>query len=104
MSDDDHVIRKGPFKGKKITFASTAQIEDLQQIANEFMEEIFDLLPGEYLISDESDLCDFTEMGSSDTSTIWAGITSHYGIKEFEVGSSRFVDIFTEIARRRKPQ
>lgn len=63
MSKDDKVLTRGPFKGKKITFASTERIEEFKEIASEFMREIFDLLPGEYLISDESDLHDFTEIG-----------------------------------------
>ena len=104
MSDDDHVIQKGPFKGKRITFASTERIAGFAQISGEFMEEICDLMPGEYLISDESDLRDFTHMGSSDTSALWARITSYYGIEEIEVGSGRFVDIFSVIARRREAQ
>ena len=71
MSKDDKVIARGRLKGKTITYASTERIEDFTRLSSEFMEQIFDLEPGEYLISDESDLLDFTDMGSSDTSVIW---------------------------------
>jgi hypothetical protein len=104
MSNGDGVVSRGRFKGKKITFASTARVEELAQIASEFMAEIFDLLPGQYAISDESDVRDFTEMGSSDTSEIWTRIKEVYGVTNLDVTSGRLVDIFTEIARRRNPQ
>lgn len=104
MSDDDHTISRGPLKGKKVKFASTDRIEKFGHVASDFMEEIFELLPGEYLITDESDVGDFTEMESSDTSEIWGRIRENYGIAESDVGSGRLVDIFAEIARRRNIQ
>jgi hypothetical protein len=84
MSNGDGVVSRGRFKGKKITFASTARVEEFAQIASEFMGEIFDLSPGQYAISDESDIRDFTEMGSSDTSEIWTRIR-----KSMELGTPR---------------
>ena len=104
MSKGDGVMSRGRFKGKKITFASTERIEEYAQIASEFMEEIFELLPGDYAISDESDVRDFTEMGSSDTSEVWARINEVYGVPQSDVGSGRFVAIFAAIARRRNIQ
>ena len=104
MSKDDKVITRGRFKGKKITFASTERIEEFAQLANDFMEQVFDLEPGEYLITDESDLLDFTEMGSSDTSEIWKHINDIYGVALSDVGSGRLVNIFAEITRHRNVQ
>lgn len=104
MSEDDKIVRRGPLKGKKITFASTERIEEFGQLANDFMEQVFDFEPGEYLISDESDVLDFTEMGSSDTSEIWKRIEEIYGVALSDVRSERLVDIFTEITRRRNLQ
>ena len=104
MSKGDGRIPSGRFKGKKITFASTERIEEFAHISSEFMEEIFELLPGEYAISDESDVRDFTEMGSSDTSEIWARIKEMYGVDNADVGSGRLASIFAEIARRRNVQ
>jgi len=104
MSKENSVISRGRFKGKKITFASTERIEKFALIASEFMEKIFDLLPDDYAISDESDIRDFTEMGSSDTSEIWTRIKEVYGIEQSEIGSSRFINIFAEITRRKNIQ
>ena len=94
----------GRFKGKKITFASTERIEEFAQLAQDFMERVFDLEPGEYLISDESDVLDFTEMGSSDTSEIWKRIEKIYGIARADVGPGRLVDILTHITRAKNLQ
>jgi hypothetical protein len=90
MSKDDKVITRGRFKGKKITFASTQRIEEFARLAGDFMGQVFDFEPGEYLISDESE--------------IWRRITEIYGVSLADVGSGRLVSIFTEIARRRNMQ
>ena len=91
MCKDDKVITRGRFKGKKITFASTQRIEEFARLAGDFMGQVFDFEPGEYLISDESDVLDFTAMGSSDTSEIWRRITEIYGVSLADVGSGRLV-------------
>lgn len=104
MNKDKKVITRGRFKGKKVAFASTEQIDELARFADEVMERIFDLEPGEYLITDESNVRDFTEMGSSDTSEIWKCIDEVYGIVSADVRSGRLVDIFAEVARRRTRQ
>ena len=101
MSKDDKVITRGRFKGKKITYASTERIDEFTQLPSEFMEQVFDLEPGEYLITDESDLLDFTDMASSDTSGIWKRITEIYGVSLADVGCGRFVDIFAAITLRK---
>jgi len=66
------------------------------------MLDVFDYLPGEYLITDESTLLDFTDFGSSETSPLWRCIGEIYGIERHDVPSERLVDIFAEIQARRK--
>jgi len=97
-------IKRGAFRGKKITYASTDRVEEFRKLAGEFMMEVFDFLPGDYLITDESSLRDFTDFASSDTSPIWCRITEIYAIARAEVPSERLVDIFTEIHARRNVQ
>ena len=97
-------ITRGPFKGKSVEFASTDRIEEFRRIADDFMLEIFDFMPGEYLISDESSLRDFTNMGTSDTTSIWDLITKLYAIERSDVPSERLVDIFAQIMARRSVQ
>ena len=60
MSDDERVLRSGPFKGKRIEMASTAGLEMFEDIAEDFMLNIFGFEPGHYLITDLSSLHDFT--------------------------------------------
>jgi len=96
------MTRGGRFKGKTITYASTDRIEEFTRLSNEFMEQVFDLEPGEYLISDESHLRDFTDFGSPDTTETWKRITKVYGVSLADVGSGRLVNIFTAITQRRK--
>ena len=64
------------------------------------MMEVFDFLPGEYLITDESSLRDFTDFASSDTSSIWCRIAKIYRIEKTDVPSERLADIFAEIEKR----
>ncbi len=60
-----------PHKGMKIEYASTSKFDLLAQVASDFMQEILDLEPGSYVISDESSLRDFTDFGLSSTLPIW---------------------------------
>ena len=80
-------FKRGPLKGKTVTYASTDRIEEFRRVADDFMLEIFDFLPGEYLITDESTLRDFTEFGSSETSPIWSHIAKRYTIVRADVPS-----------------
>ncbi|HMA00051.1 MAG TPA: hypothetical protein VKP66_19080 [Steroidobacteraceae bacterium] len=93
-------FNRGPMKGKTISYASSERMEEFRRIADDFMLEIFDFLPGDYLITDESSLRDFTEMGSSETSPIWSRIAKLYAIGQADVPSERLVDIFAEIRAR----
>lgn len=97
-------IKRGAFKGKKITYAPTDRLEQFGSLVDDFMIEVFDLLPGDYLITEESSLRDFTDFASSDTSAIWRRITDIYAIERTDVASERLVDIFEEIQRRRNIQ
>ncbi len=97
-------FKREPLKGKKVTYASTDRVEEYGKIAGEFMLEVLDFLPGDYLITDESSLRDFTDFGSSDTSPIWNRITEIYGIERADVPSDVLADIFSEIQRRRRIQ
>ena len=43
MDDDERTIRSGPLKGKRIEFASQVGVEMFQDIADEFMQRIFEM-------------------------------------------------------------
>ncbi len=97
-------FKRGPLKGKRMTYASTDRVEEYGKIPADFMLEMFDFLPGDYLITDESSLRDFTDFGSSDTSPIWNRNTEIYSIERADVPSEGLADIFAEIRRRRSIQ
>lgn len=97
-------IPAGYFKGKKITIADTDRVEEHREISGEFMAEIFDLSPGEYLISDESSLRDFVSFDQDRAHELWAQVAARYAVNEAAVGTDRLVDIFDAIARRRLVQ
>jgi hypothetical protein len=85
----------------KIEYAPTRKVEMLAKVADEFMQEILALEPGSYVISDESDLRDFTDFGVSNTLPLWKRIKGFYALNREDVGSERLVDIFMAIERRR---
>lgn len=97
-------IRRGPLKGKSFELAPSERVEAFRHVADDFMLEIFDFLPGEYLITDESSLCDFADTGTSDTAPLWQLITDRYAISRNDVPSERLVDIFAQIEARKSVQ
>jgi hypothetical protein len=70
---------RGPFKGKRVEFASTAGIERFDIVAEDFMRNIFGFEAGEYLITDLSSVTSWalmtwslwTSSRESGTSTDW---------------------------------
>ena len=53
---EDRAIRSGPFKGKTIEMASTAGVDLVRDVAQDFMRQIFEMGPEDYAISDKSEL------------------------------------------------
>jgi hypothetical protein len=104
MANRWKILPRDTFEGKAVTFAPTDQVDVYAEIAAEFMSEIFELDPGEYLITDEADVLDFTPMDESDTTEIWRRIETAYGIVSTDVESERLVKIFEAIANRRRVQ
>lgn len=98
MTDDEHVIRSGPFKGKKIELASTGGIDLFRDIADRFMSRIFDLEPGDYLITDESSLADFVGVGDLELHDLGRKIHQLYGLDVSDVEGGNLLQIFARIA------
>ena len=94
-------VPAGTFDGKRITFASTERVEACHEIAAEFMRTIFDFEPGDYAISDESDILDFMSFDEWDIDEVWSRIERNYGISKAGVGSECLVRIFEAIGAKR---
>ncbi len=101
MDDQDNIIRSGPLKGKKFEFAPTSGVEMFWEISEDFMERIFDFQPGEYLITDESSLTDFTGLDDMKLSDIQSKIQQIYGLDVSEIKSGNLLEIFTKIHKSR---
>ena len=98
------LLPPGTFASKKITFASTEEVEASSGVASEFMSTVFDLDPDDYAISDESDIFDFTPFDERTDDDVWARIERAYGLTKADVGSGRLVRIFKAISDRRSTQ
>jgi len=94
-------LRRGVLVGKKITFAATDEVNSSGDLVAEFMLSIFELGPGDYAVSDESDILDFMPIDERATDDVWHRIMQRYGVTLADVGSGRLVDILGKIAARR---
>ena len=101
MNSDSRIISSGPFKGKKIEFAPTTGVDMFLKISDEFMKKIFDLAPGEYLISDESSLYDFTGLDELDLTDIQKKIRDVYDLDISDIESGNLLDIFKRIHNKK---
>lgn len=83
----------------KIEFASTRKISEYDELAAEFIEQIFGI--DSFLITDESSLWDFrTEESKKE---IWRRIQESYDIDVSDVKDGKLVQIFERIDWQRKP-
>jgi hypothetical protein len=86
---------------KRITLASSDEIDHFSGTSASFMREVFELEPSDYVISDESTLRDFTFLGMSDTTPAWLRIEELYGLSRLEVRSEHLLHILAAIERIR---
>jgi|SRR5882672_3995415 len=97
-------VPTGTFTGKTVTLASTDGVDAHSDIAAQFMSTIFELDLGDYLITDEASVLDFTPADESDTTESWSRIEETYGITKADVGSDLLVRIFESISKPRRAQ
>ena len=97
MDENERIIKDGPLKGKRIELASTSGIELFEAIAEEFMRRIFEFEAGDYLITDESSLHDFTGVDDMRLSDIQHKIKEAYGTDVSDLKSVRLLEIFVRI-------
>ena len=97
MSKPGKTIPSGPFKGKRIELAPTDELDMFGSLAEEFMEAIFCMQPGSYLITDESSLRDFEGVEDLDLSDIHHKIREAYGVDVSDIVSGNLVAVFARI-------
>lgn len=93
VTDDAPVIRKDRFKGKRVEFASTAGIETFEEIAEDFMLEIFGFQPRRYLITDLSSLHDFVGVDDMEVVDMLARIRDVCQLDVADISSGHLLEI-----------
>lgn len=99
MSEPGKIISSGPFKGKRIELAATDELDMFRSFADEFMQEIFCMEPGSYLITDESSLRDFQGVEDLELPDIHRKIREVYGVDVSDIASGYLVEVFARIHR-----
>ena len=102
MSDDGPVLRTGPFKGKRVEFASTARIETFEEIAEDFMLRIFGFEPGHYLITHLSSLHDFVGVDDMKLVDILARIRNVYRLDVADLPTGHLLEIFRKLSEQQE--
>ena len=102
MRKRERIIRSGPFKGKKIELAPTDGVDRVRDLAEEFMEAIFEMEPASYLITDESSLLDFEGVEDLDLLAVDKKVRSVFGVEVSDIRSGNLAEIFARIHRHRR--
>jgi hypothetical protein len=101
MKDEDEkklkFIRKRSFKNLKVIHAPTTGVDSMIHVSEYFMKEIFDFDQGDYFITDEARLLDFTDFGSGDITPFIKKIKKVYGIDVSDVHQGNLLEIFRRI-------
>lgn len=100
ISDRGRLLRKVPFKGKRVEFASTTAIDTLENIAEDFMLNIFGFEPGQYLITDLSSLHDFVGVDDMEFVDILARIRDVYQMDVADLPSGNLLEILKRLHER----
>src|SRR6202011_4686478 len=91
------VLRKGPFKGKRVELASTAGIQTFDEIAEDFMLKLFGFDPGQFLIPDLSSLRDFVGVDDMEIRDMLTRIREVYGLDVADLPNGNLLEIFRRL-------
>lgn len=97
MTDDSFVVRKGPFKGKRVELASTTGVRTFEEIAEDFMLTVFGFDPGHYLLTDLSSLHDFVGVDDMEVGDMLARIRDIYGLDVADLPNGSLLEIFRRL-------
>ena len=100
MTDKWKRVPKEQFDGKKFELAPTTGIDLFWEIAEDFMQKIFDLPPEDYLITDESSLHDFTGF-DVEIEDLHKQISQTYDLDVSDLESGNLFEIFQKIHHRK---
>jgi hypothetical protein len=86
--------RPGTLRLPKFELASTARIDELEDLAPKFFREVIGMSYGNCLITDESSLWDFPHENAED---VYTKIQQVYSIDVHDIESGNLADIFERI-------
>src|SRR5688572_40942 len=92
-----------PDSSKKFTLASQDRLARVEDLAPRFFREVLDLDYGECLITDESDLFDFTDVTGNHEAEVAAmldKLETHYLVDGHAANSTRVVDLLEFLQSR----
>ena len=95
MTDDSFVVRKGPFKSKRVELGSTTGTFD--QIAEDFMLTLFGFDPWQYLITDLSSLHDFVGVDDMEIGDMLTRIREVYRRDVADLPNGNLLEIFRRL-------
>lgn len=87
---------------RTIRFASTHQLQQFQPLIDEFMQVVFQMSPGSYLITDMSSLRDFRGYDGLELSDMHEKIRTFYGVELIETDSHLLVDVLARIQEHQR--
>jgi len=92
---------KGLSRGKRVELAATTGIERFDDVAEEFMLNVFGFEAGEYLITDLSSLLDFVGVDDMELVDTLSRIRNVYGLDVADLPSGNLIEIFKRLDERR---
>jgi hypothetical protein len=98
MTDNELVVPSGPLMGNKVELAPAGGIDSFRDIADRFMWRVFDLEPGDYLITDESSLADFVGVDGQELISLHEKVHRLYGLDVSDIEGGNLLQIFVRIA------
>lgn len=102
MSKNKANIKSRPPKHKKFELAPNKGVNSVEELADEFIWRIFRFKPHEYMITDESLLCDFATFGRhSELPKIKRKIIKFYPLEMSDLESENIYQILHKIQRLR---
>lgn len=99
------IVRGNPYADKNITsitLAPTKRVASLTELSDTFMKKVLGLDPGDYLLTDESRLADFTAFGAGHLSRLLDKIKRIYPMDVSAVEKGNLSEIFKKIKHAQK--
>lgn len=94
MTDEEYIVPDWPLNGSKVELAAQTYVSVFEAIAEEFMRNVFEMEPEDYLITDESRLSDFVCFFDRDLAPVYRKIEDVYGLAEADLPSTNLHEIF----------